>query len=236
MSANKKGSPPRVAIITGSRGNLGQTVTRAFVEAGYQVAGIVRGAPSDNSGNRSAFELSADLLDAASIGAAVEKAVARFGKVDVLVHLAGGFEGGTTIVETDESVLNRMFDINLRTAFNVFRVVVPHMRRQGCGRVIAIGSRTAVEPGRLTGAYGASKAALVSLVQTLALENAERGITANVVLPSTIDTPANRAAMPDADAAKWIRPENIANLVLWLASDAASQTSGALIPIYGTDS
>ncbi len=229
------GSTQRMAIITGSRGSLGQTVTRAFVEAGYQVAGIVRRISSSTDGTSGVLELSADLLDAASIGAAIDKTVTRFGKIDVLVHLAGGFEGGTSIVETDESALNRMLDINLRTAFNIFRVVVPHMRRQGYGRVIAVGSRTAVEAVRLTGAYGASKAALVALVRTLAQENADAGITANVVLPSTIDTPANRAAMPDADPARWIRPENIADLILWLASDAASQTSGAMIPIYGTD-
>ena len=235
MSTNMHGLSQRVAIITGSTGNLGQTVARAFVDAGYRVAGIARRASSSNSGSPSVFELSADLLDVASIGAAVEKALERFRKIDVLVHLAGGFEGGKSIVEMDESALNRMLDINLRTAFNLFRVVVPHMRRQGHGRVIAIGSRTAVEAARLTGAYGASKAALVSLIRTLALENADAGITANIVLPSTIDTAANRAAMPDADPAKWIRPENIADLVLWLASDAASQTTGALIPIYGTE-
>jgi NAD(P)-dependent dehydrogenase (short-subunit alcohol dehydrogenase family) len=117
----------------------------------------------------------------------------------------------------------------------MLRAVLPEMRAQGAGRILAIGSRTAVEPQPGVGAYSASKAALVSLVKTVALENKDRGITANVVLPGTMDTPANRAAMPGADFSKWVRPSQIASLLVHLASDQASQISGAVIPVYGRE-
>lgn len=116
----------------------------------------------------------------------------------------------------------------------MFRAVVPDMRVRASGRILAIGSRTAVDPQPMAGAYSASKAALVSLVQ-IALENKDRGISANVILPGTMDTPANRSAMPDADPAKWVQPLQVASLLVHLASDEASQISGAVIPILGSD-
>jgi NAD(P)-dependent dehydrogenase (short-subunit alcohol dehydrogenase family) len=128
-----------------------------------------------------------------------------------------------------------MLDVNLHAAFHVFRAVLPAMRAQGAGRILAIGSRTAIDPQPMVGAYSASKAALVSLVRTVALENKDRGISANVLLPGTMDTPANRAAMPGADPAKWVQPAQVASLLVHLASDQASQVSGAVIPILGGD-
>ena len=126
-----------------------------------------------------------------------------------------------------------MLAMNLRAAFHFIKAVVPGMRAQGSGRILAIGSRTAVVPTATLGAYSASKAALVSLVQTVALENKDRGITANVILPGTMDTPANRKAMPDADPARWVAPAQVAALLVHLASDAGSNINGAVIPILG---
>ena len=126
-------------------------------------------------------------------------------------------------------------DLNVNAAFYVFRSVVPVMRETGCGRIIAIGSRQGVQPAAGVGAYSASKAALVSLVQTVAIENQDKNIRANVILPGTMDTPANRAAMPKANFEKWVKPEHVAELVLMLASDAGGDISGAAIPIYGLD-
>lgn len=126
-------------------------------------------------------------------------------------------------------------DLNVNAAFYVFRSVVPVMRESGGGRIIAIGSRQAVQPAAGVGAYSASKAALVSLVQTVAIENKDKNIRANVILPGTMDTPANRAAMPKANFGKWVKPEHVAELVLMLASDAGGDISGAAIPIYGPD-
>jgi NAD(P)-dependent dehydrogenase (short-subunit alcohol dehydrogenase family) len=126
-----------------------------------------------------------------------------------------------------------MLDLNLRSAQLMFRAVLPSMIKAGKGRIVAVGARAALEPIANFAAYSVSKAALVALVKTVALEVKDAGITANVVLPSVIDTPANRAAMPSADASKWVTPESIAGLLIWLTSDAARDVSGAAIPIYG---
>jgi NAD(P)-dependent dehydrogenase (short-subunit alcohol dehydrogenase family) len=128
-----------------------------------------------------------------------------------------------------------MFDMNVNTAFHVLRAVIPQMRKTGGGRVIAVGSRAALEPGAGVGAYSASKAALVSLIRTVALENKDAGITANVILPGTMDTPANRKAIPNADVSKWVQPASVASLITWLAGDTGKDVNGAVIPIYGND-
>jgi NAD(P)-dependent dehydrogenase (short-subunit alcohol dehydrogenase family) len=127
-----------------------------------------------------------------------------------------------------------MLNANLRSAFYIISAVIPHMRRQGSGRILAIGSRSAVEPAAMSAAYNASKAALVSLIRTVAIENQDQGISANIVLPGTMDTPANRNADPAADYSKWVQPEQVAALLVHLASGNASQISGAVIPIYGS--
>ena len=127
-----------------------------------------------------------------------------------------------------------MFEMNLNSAFHMLRAVIPHMRKAGAGRIIAIGSRAAEAPGPSVGAYSASKAALVSLVRTVALENKDAGITANVILPGTMDTPANRKAMPGADTSTWVQPASVASLIVWLAGDAGNDVTGAAIPVYGS--
>ena len=126
-----------------------------------------------------------------------------------------------------------MFDVNLNSTFYLLRAALPAMRRTRNGRIIAIGSRAALEPGAGVGAYSASKAAMVSLVRTVALENKDAGITANVILPGTMDTPANRKAMPNADFSKWVQPSNVAGLITWLAGDAGREINGTAIPVYG---
>ena len=163
----------------------------------------------------------------------VEQVVARYGKLDVLAHTVGGFAGGKPVSETDDATFQAMFDVNLNSLFHILRAAIPHLRRTLCGRMIAIGSRAAVEPGAGVGAYSASKAAMLSLIKTVAIENADVGLTANVILPGTIDTATNRKAMPNADFSKWVQPENVASLALWLASDAGKEVTGAAIPIYG---
>ncbi len=151
----------------------------------------------------------------------------------MLVHTVGGFAGGQTVADTDDATFQRMFDMNLNSSFHILRAVLPHMRSAKTGRIVAIGSRAAENPGPTVGAYSASKAALVSLIRTVALENKDAGITANTILPGTIDTPANRKAMPGADTSTWVQPTSIASLILWLASDAAKDVTGAAIPVYG---
>jgi NAD(P)-dependent dehydrogenase (short-subunit alcohol dehydrogenase family) len=204
-----------------------------LLDAGFAVAGLAPKIqqPDFDHPTFTALPASLDSLDAAK--KAADTVIARFGKIDVLAHLVGGFAGGQTVADTDDATFRRMFDMNLNSAFHILRAVIPHMRHARSGRIIAIGSRAAEDPGPSVGAYSASKAALVSLIRTVAIENKDAGITANVILPGTIDTPANRKAMSGADTSAWVQPASIASLIVWLASDAGKDVTGAAIPVYG---
>jgi NAD(P)-dependent dehydrogenase (short-subunit alcohol dehydrogenase family) len=225
--------PEKTALVTGANGGLGTPVTKALLDAGLAVIGLApKIQQSDfNHPNFTALPASLDSLDTAK--KAADTVIARFGKIDVLAHLVGGFAGGQTVADTDHATFQRMLDMNLNSAFHILRAVIPHMRKAGAGRIIAIGSRAAEDPGPAVGAYSASKSALVSLIRTVALENKDASITANVILPGTIDTPANRKAMPGADTSTWVQPASIASLILWLAGDAGKDVNGAAIPVYG---
>jgi NAD(P)-dependent dehydrogenase (short-subunit alcohol dehydrogenase family) len=222
----------KVALVTGADGSLGTHVTRALLDSRATVIGVSRSAqPASDS--PSFITLAADLSSAEKAKTAVDEIAARFGKLDILAHLVGGFAGGKTIAETDDATLQRMFDMNLNSAFYILRAVIPHMRRAGSGRIVAIGSRAAEDPGPGVGAYSASKAALVSLIRTVAAENKDLAITANVILPGTMHTPVNRQAMPGADTSKWVQPCSVASLIVWLAGEAGKDVNGAVLPVYG---
>jgi len=225
----------RVILITGANGGLGAAVTKAFLDAGARVAGVAKKIQNSDFPHPNFTATSAELGSADAARAVVGATIAKWGRIDVLVHLVGGFAGGKSVAETDDALLEQMLEVNLLAAFHMFRAVLPDMRTRGAGHILVIGSRTAVDPQPMVGAYSASKAALVSLVGTIALENKDRGISANVILPGTMDTPANRTAMPGADPAKWVRPAQVVSLLVHLASDEASQISGAVIPIFGSD-
>lgn len=220
-----------IALITGAKGGLGTSVTRAFLDAGAQVIGVSRSIQAADFPHPAFTALSANLTDPAAVNAMVADAIDRFGRIDALVQVAGGFAGGQSLAETDDATLEQMLDLNLRSAFYITRALIPHLRRQGGGRIVAVASRQAVDPMPGTGAYNISKAALVSLVRTLALENKDRGITVNAVLPGTMDTPGNRAG--GGDPGGWIDPAQVAALLVHLASNQAVAISGAAIPIYG---
>jgi NAD(P)-dependent dehydrogenase (short-subunit alcohol dehydrogenase family) len=215
-------SNTKIVLITGASGALGGHVVEAFRAAGAQAV-----ASSLNAGIR------ADLTKAAEANALAEEAVRRFGRVDALVHATGGFAGGQPIHETADETWESMLNVNLRASWNILRAVLPYMRRERRGSIVAIGSRAGVEPAANIAAYSASKAALISLVRTAALENRDAGITANVILPGTIDTEANRRANPNADRSNWVSPRRIAELCVFLTSDAAAEVTGAAIPVYG---
>ena len=225
----------KIAIVTGANGGLGTHVTQALLDAGASVVGVSLKIQLADFKSPAFTALPADISTPAGAKSVVDSVIARFGRLDILVHTVGGFAGGQSVAETDDATFDRMFDLNLNSAFYLLRAAIPGMRKTGNGRIIAIGSRAALEPGPGVGAYGASKAAMVSLIRTIALENKDSGITANVILPGTIDTPANRKAMPKADVSKWVQPANIARLILWLAGDAGRDVNGAAIPIYGGD-
>jgi NAD(P)-dependent dehydrogenase (short-subunit alcohol dehydrogenase family) len=211
-------------LITGAKGGLGTFVTWAFLDAGAKVAGVSRSIRPEDFPHARFTAIAAELGSAEAAMLAVRKAESESGPIDAVVHLVGGFAGGKS-VEKSGADLERMLDLNFRSAFHVFSAAIERMRG---GAVLAIGSRTAAEPAAGFSAYSASKAALVSLVRTIAAEGAAR---ANIVLPGTIDLPANRPA--EGDLPNLVRPEQIASLLVYLASDAARQVNGAVIPVYG---
>ncbi len=225
----------KVVLVTGANGGLGSYVTQAFLDAGATVVGASRKIRQSDFNSPAFTALLAEISTATGATSLAESVVARFGRLDVVAHTVGGFAGGQSIAETDDATFQRMFDLNLNSTFYLLRAVLPEMRKTGSGRIIAIGSRAALEPGVGVGAYSASKAAMVSLIRTVALENKDAGITANAILPGTMDTPINRKAMPNADVSKWVRPANVARLIIWLAGDAGKEVNGAAIQVYGND-
>ena len=216
----------KVVLITGGAGALGQTVVPAFVSTG---ASVILGDlnPVQAPGITT---LRADFTDQTQVQSLVDEVIRTSGRLDALINLVGGFATGR-VVETDVLLWQRMLTMNLTSAFLLSQAVLPSMLQRGQGRMVHVAARAALEPFSGAAAYIVSKAGLVGLIRTLSTELAGSGVTVNAVLPSTIDTPANRRAMPAADPSKWVRPDSIAHTLTFLASDAASQVNGALIPI-----
>jgi len=225
----------KVVLVTGANGGLGTYVTQAFLDAGATVIGTSRKIQQSDFNNTNFNALPAEISTREGAQTLVDQVVARFGKLDALAHTVGGFAGGQSIAETDDATFQRMFDLNLNCVFHILRAAVPPLRKTGNGRIIAIGSRAALEPGVGVGAYSASKAAMVCLIRTVALENKDAGLTANAILPGTMDTPANRKAIPNADVSKWVQPATVAELVVWLAGETGKDVNGSVIPVYGKD-
>ena len=223
----------KIALVTGANGGLGTSVVSALLDSGATVFGVSRQLESGVASNENYYAIAADLSRADSATKTIDEIAGRFGKIDLLAHLVGGFAGGKTVAEMDDATFQSMMQMNLNSAFYVLRATIPHMRRAGMGRIVTIGSRAAEDPGPGVGAYSASKAALVSLTRTVALENKDAGITANVILPGTMDTPLNRKFMPKADFSTWVQPSSVASLIVWLASEAGKDVTGAAIPVYG---
>ena len=218
----------KIVLVTGASGGLGRYVTQAFLDAGATVAGTSRKIQQSDF-----TAVPGEISTEAGVRAVLDTVIARLGKLDVLAHTLGSFAGGTSVAETDDGTFQSMFHLNVNSFFYVLRASIPALRKSSTGRIIAIGSRAAIEPGAGVGAYAASKAAMLSLVRTVAAENRDIGLTANAILPGTMDTPANRTAMPGADFSKWVQPANVASLAVWLASDGARDINGAAIPVYG---
>lgn len=231
-------STGRVALITGATGGVGPAVVAALAEAGYALVATARhqealaelGAETGLPPERWLVQ-PADLEDPGGAQALVEAAAQRFGTVDVLVAVAGGWRGGSPVAETDPETLAWLWRTNVLTAFNAIRAVLPLMIARHWGRIVTVSARSALGGQARSGAYAASKAALLALTQSIAAETRNQGITANTLLISTADTPANRAAMPNADPARWVAPEQIAATIRFLCGDDAAAISGAAIPI-----
>jgi len=223
----------KIVLVTGANGGLGSSVTQAFLDAGATVIGTSRNIRQSEFGSTTFTAISADLSSDQGARKLIEQVLSKFGRLDILAHTVGGFAGGSAIADTDDATFQNMLEMNLYATFYLLRAAIPALRQSEAGRVIAIGSRAAVDPGANVGAYSASKAAMVSLIRTVALENQDVGMTANVILPGTIDTTANRKGMPKADFSKWVQSASIASLMLWLASEDGKDVNGAAIPVYG---
>ena len=230
----------QVAVVTGGAGNLGQAVTRAFAAAGGRVAVVVRKRADAESAfggdlpeGENCLYVTGDLTDESAVGDIARQVIERFGRLDTLVNTAGGIRAGTPLHETPVDVWDFMMNLNARTVFLMARAVIPPMLAQRRGRIISVSARAALKGTAKHGPYNASKMAVIRLTETLAAELRHQGITANCILPGTIDTPANRAETPTADFSKWVQPESLAQVILFLASDAAADVNGAAIPVYG---
>lgn len=221
----------RVLVITGALGALGKVVADTAEARGARVAGIDH-ALAQTPATQTRLELGGvDLTDAAQAKTAIDAAAAHFGRLDALINIAGGF-AFETVADGSDNSWQRMHAMNVLTALNASHAALPHLAGSRNGRIINIGAMGALQAGVGMGPYAASKAGVHRLTEALAAEWKGK-ITVNAVLPSTIDTAANRASMPKADFTKWVRPLELAEVILFLASDAASAVTGALIPVVG---
>lgn len=221
----------KVIVITGALGALGRVVVDAAVARGARVAGLDH-ATSSAAATPERIELGGvDLSDSTQAEKAIEAAAAHFGRLDALVNIAGGFTY-ETVADGNVKSWQRMHALNLLTALNASHAALPHLLKSPAARIVNIGAMGALQAGAGMGPYAASKAGVHRLTEALAAEHKGK-ITVNAVLPSTIDTAANRADMPKSDFSKWVRPQELAEVILFLVSDAASAVTGALIPVAG---
>jgi NAD(P)-dependent dehydrogenase (short-subunit alcohol dehydrogenase family) len=227
----------RTVIVTGAAGNLGKAVADAFDKQGANVVlvDLKRESLEKAFGAESERRIfvAANLLEAAGAAEVAKAALARYGRIDVLCNIAGGFRMGEPIHETSDENWNFLFDINSRTLLNAARAVVPHMLSGGGGKIVNIGAFAAQKGVAQMGAYTASKSVVIRMTEAMAAELRDKNINVNCVLPTIIDTPENRSAMPKANPAKWVAPADLANVIVFLASDAARAVHGAAVPVTG---
>ncbi|MCB1802095.1 MAG: SDR family oxidoreductase [Gammaproteobacteria bacterium] len=229
----------KVIVITGAGGNLGRAVAQAFAACGAHLALLDRNVDSCQQtiaqcqGQASAKAFEVDLIDRTSVDATLGAVIETFGRIDVLANIAGGFRMGPKVQNTDDKDWDLMMDLNARSVFNTCRRAIPGMLENGYGRIVNVAARAAEQGKAKMAPYCASKAAVITLTESLAAENKFDNINVNCILPGTIDTPQNRKDMPDSDFSKWVPPAALADVVLFLASDAGRCVTGAAVPVYG---
>jgi NAD(P)-dependent dehydrogenase (short-subunit alcohol dehydrogenase family) len=227
----------RTVVITGAAGNLGRAVADAFAGRGANLVLVdLKNEALQRvfgTGDSRRLLAAANLLDQAQLDATAMQAVERFGRIDVLANLAGGFRMGEPVHATSDTTWKFLLDINAGTLLHAVRAVVPRMLAQGGGRIVNVGAYAAQKGAAQMGAYIAAKSAVIRLTETLAAELRDKKINVNCVLPTIIDTPENRAAMPDADPGRWVAPADLASVIVFLASDAARAIHGAALPVTG---
>ena len=230
----------KIVLVAGGTGGLGRAVALAFLEQGATVAVTFRNTAeldalkADARANaRRLSGHSTDVTDETAVRALVDELVRRLGRLDALVNAVGGYAGGAKLWEMDAKTLDQMLLLNLRSGYVLARAAVPVMLKQGQGAIVNVASRSALVHGPGESAYAVSKAAAVALIDSLAADLKGTGVRANSILPSIIDTEANRKAMPKADFSKWPKPEEIARVVVFLCGEDAKLIHGAAIPVYG---
>ncbi len=230
----------KVVVVAGGTGGLGKAVTVGFLEAGanvivtYHNEAEFRALLELTGPHRSSLEgHQVDVIDAPAVAGLLNGVLAQHGAVNVLVNTVGGYAGGVKLWDMETTVFDRMLDLNLRSGFVLARAVLPIMLKAGHGSIVNVAAKAAIDHGAGAAAYAASKAAAVAVMDSLAADAKGTGVRVNSILPSIIDTPANRQAMPDADFKTWPKPEDLANVILFLSSDFAKSIHGAAVPVYG---
>jgi len=232
----------KVAIVTGATGAVGRVVAKALLDQGALVVATHRGEEKlkelidfVGSSKDRLVSVQTDVTDENSVQALFQQVANQYGRVDVLLNIVGGFKGGAEIVDTKVSDWDFMLNINLKSAFLCSKAALSYMIKQNYGKIVSVSSRTAAEKRYRVkdGAYAVSKAGIIVLTETIAEEVKKYEINVNCILPSTIDTPDNRLNFPNADFSKWVKPEQVAEVMLFLVSDESRAISGASIPVYG---
>ncbi len=233
------GLPDKAAIITGASGALGRATVLEFLNEGARVCACdVAEVPVDAMGlsaeaRRRYIPMRYDVTTEKGCAELVAHILRDLGRIDILVNIVGGWQGGTPLHQVSVDEWDAMITLNLTSAFLCSRAVLPSMLGQRAGRIVSISSRTALVPVGMQAAYNAAKAGVIALTQTLSEEVKHSGITVNCVLPSILDTAANRTAFPKADYQRWVKPADLARVLAFLASDASMSITGAAIPVYG---
>ncbi len=230
----------RIALVTGAAGNLGMSVARGFHGAGARTVLVDRDAgrlrqvfPELEASRDHLLVAGVDLTAPGALEGVVAQAAELFGRLDILVNAVGGFRAGTPVHETPLETWDMLLDLNLRTSLVAARAVIPVMLRQRYGKIVTVAARAAAAGAANMAAYSAAKAAVVRLTESMAAELKGSGINVNCVLPGTLDTAQNRQERPDADHSKWVSPDAVADVILFLASDAARAVVGASVPAFG---
>ncbi|MCZ6676089.1 MAG: SDR family NAD(P)-dependent oxidoreductase [Candidatus Poribacteria bacterium] len=230
----------RFAVVTGGTGGLGIAVTEAFLKTGYQVA-----VPYTSERKIEPFEqqigdlkaqvtlIRTNLTVEAEVQDFFRTVLDKFGQIDILANIAGGFVGGIPVAETETESWDFLMNLNLKSVFLCCKAVLPHMVERTYGKIVNVSARAGLSGIAGLGAYGVSKSGVRILTESIAEEVKDQGINVNAILPSIIDTPTNRKAMPDADHSRWVSPNDIAKVILFLTSDDAAIINGAAIPVYG---
>ena len=228
---------PRTVLLSGAAGTLGLAAAKVFAQEGAQLVLLDRTPVSEAAlaalAPAHCLFIALDLFDASKVGNTVEQAIARFGRIDVLCNLTGGFAMGDAVHETSDSTWDFLHDINVRTLRNTARAVVPHMLRQGGGKIVNVGAYSAQRGLAGMGAYTAAKNEVLRITEAMSAELRMKNINVNCVLPTILDTPQNRADMPDSDPQRWVHPHDLAKVIAFLASDAARAIHGAGLPVTG---